>query len=61
MVDSSITVIIVVLFPFKFCYLLLGGSSNILNVVTKVFKVVFNLVTVVVTTVANVLLTHYSR
>ena len=61
MVDSSITVIIVVLFPFELCYLLLGGSSNILNVVTKIFKVVFNLVTIVVTTVANVLLTHYSR
>ena len=55
---TSITVLILVAFPFKFCYLLLGLPPNILYIVTKVLKVVFDLVTIVVTIVPNVLLTH---
>ena len=58
--DSSITVIVVVLLPFKLCYLLFGRSSDILYLISKVFKLIFKLLPWVVRIATIVLLTHCS-
>ena len=47
-VDSSISVIILIDFPFKFCYLLFSLSPNILYFITKVFKIIIELLILVV-------------
>lgn len=46
-----------VLLAFKLCYLLLGRSSDILYLISKVFKLIFKLLPWVVRTI---LLTHCS-
>ncbi len=46
-----------ILLPFKLCYLLLGRSSDILYLISKVFKLIFKLLPWVVRTI---LLTHCS-
>ena len=49
-----------ILLPFKLCYLLLGRSSDILYLISKVFKLIFKLLPWVIRIATIVLLTHCS-